>query len=66
MLEFKKMLEEELKIEVFLYDERLTSVEVGKVMSSANYNTRKQKAKVDTLAAVLILQSFLDSQKFKK
>ena len=66
VLEFKKMLEEELKIEVFLYDERLTSVEVGKVKSSANYNTRKQKAKVDTLAAVLILQSFLDSQKFKK
>lgn len=65
VLEFKKLLEEELKLEVFLYDERLSSVEVHKVMTSANMNTRKQKSHVDTLSAVLILQSFLDSLKFK-
>ena len=65
VLEFKKLLEEELKLEVFLYDERLSSVEVHKAMSSANMNTRKQKSHVDTLSAVLILQSFLDSLKFK-
>ena len=65
VLEFKKILEDELKLEVFLFDERLSSVEVGKVMSSANMNTRKQKSHVDTLSAVLILQSFLDSKKNK-
>ena len=65
VLEFKKLLEEELKLEVFLYDERLSSVEVHKAMSNANMNTRKQKSHVDTLSAVLILQSFLDSLKFK-
>lgn len=63
VLEFKELLEKELQIEVILYDERLSSVEVGKIMSSANINTRKQKARVDTLSAVLILQSYLDSKK---
>lgn len=63
VLEFKQLIEEQLKIEVILYDERLSSVEVGKIMSSANMNTRKQKQHVDTLSAVLILQSYLDSKK---
>ena len=35
VLEFKKMLEEETKLEVILFDERLTTVEVQKVMISA-------------------------------
>lgn len=65
VLEFKDLLEKELKKEVILYDERLSSVEVGKIMSSANINTRKQKTRVDTLSAVLILQSYLDSNKRK-
>lgn len=65
VLEFKDLLEKELQKEVILYDERLSSVEVGKIMSSANINTKKQKNRVDTLSAVLILQSYLDSNKNK-
>ncbi len=65
VLEFKDLLEKELQKEVVLYDERLSSVEVGKIMSSANINTKKQKKRVDTLSAVLILQSYLDSNKHK-
>ncbi len=65
VLEFKELLERELQKEVILYDERLSSVEVGKIMSSANINTKKQKKRVDTLSAVLILQSYLDSKKNK-
>lgn len=61
--EFKKMLEESANIEVLLYDERLTSVEVNKIMITADLSRAKRKDKVDTLAATLILQSFLDSKK---
>lgn len=61
--EFKKMLEEHTDKEVILYDERLTSVEVNKVMISADLSRSKRKTKVDTLAATLILQSYLDSKK---
>ena len=63
VLEFKKMLEEAVNLEVILYDERLTSVEVNKIMISADLSRNKRKTKVDTLAATLILQSYLDSKK---
>lgn len=63
VLEFKKMLEDALDLEVILYDERLTSVEVNKIMISADLSRNKRKTKVDTLAATLILQSYLDSKR---
>ena len=57
-----KVLEEErTKLEVILYDERLTTLEVQKVMISADVSRNKRKKVVDTLAATLILQSYLDS-----
>ena len=61
VLEFKKMLEDETHLEVILYDERLTTLEVQKVMISADVSRNKRKKVVDTLAATLILQSYLDS-----
>lgn len=61
VLEFKKMLEDETNLEVILYDERLTTLEVQKVMISADVSRNKRKKVVDTLAATLILQSYLDS-----
>lgn len=61
VLTFKKMLEDETSLEVILYDERLTTVEVQKVMIAADVSRNKRKKKVDTLAATLILQSYLDS-----
>lgn len=61
VLKFKKMLEEATGLEVILYDERLTTVEVTKMMISADLSRSKRKNKVDTLAATLILQSYLDS-----
>lgn len=61
VLEFKQMLEVETGLEVILYDERLTTVEVTKMMISADLSRAKRKNKVDTLAATLILQSYLDS-----
>lgn len=61
--EFKLMLEEATNKEVILFDERLTSVEVNKIMITADVSRAKRKTKVDTLAATLILQSYLDSTK---
>lgn len=61
--EFKTMLEDRTNLEVILYDERLTSVEVNKIMITADISRQKRKNKVDTLAATLILQSYLDGKK---
>lgn len=62
-LVFKKMLEDELKISVILEDERLTSVISNNLLISANISRKKRKKKVDGVAAVLILQGYLDKNK---
>lgn len=59
VLEFKGMLEE-LGIEVELFDERLTTMQVTRVMIDADLSRQKRKKEVDKLAAVVILQSYLD------
>ena len=65
-LEFKKKLEDKYNIEVIMEDERLTSVISNQVMIMADVSRKKRKKKVDGLAAVLILQSYLDSNNRKE
>jgi len=45
---------------IHLVDERLTSVEANRVLRDAELSLQKRTDSVDRLAAVLILQSFLD------
>lgn len=59
-LEYKEKLEQELNIEVILYDERLTSVISNNVLIDADISRKKRKKKVDGMAAVIILQGYLD------
>lgn len=60
-LEFKKMLENELGLEVIMIDERLTSKIANSVMIKADISRNKRKSNVDKLAASIILQTYLDS-----
>ena len=46
---------------VKLWDERLTSVEAGRVLRSSGISIAKRAAAVDRLSAVILLQSYLDS-----
>lgn len=62
-LKFKGMLEEELKMEVIMIDERLTSKEADNYMLEADMSRKKRKQNVDKLAAVIILQTYLDQIK---
>jgi len=57
---FKKLLEDNLNIEVILEDERLTTVISNNIMIKADISRKKRKKKVDSIAASLILQSYLD------
>lgn len=59
-LELKKKIEDKLGIKVIMEDERLTSVISNNVLISANVSRNKRKKKVDGMAAVIILQSYLD------
>ena len=59
---FKNKLEF-LGYEVIFQDERLSSVEANNILIKANTRREKRKEKVDTLSAVIILQSYLDKRK---
>lgn len=62
VLEFKRLLEEHLKLPVVTFDERLTTAEAERVLLQANMSRRKRKQRRDALAAVLILQGYLSSK----
>jgi len=63
-IHFKKMIEEvRPAVKVVLLDERLTTVSANRTMLASNMNRAKRKAMVDQMAAVEILQSYLDSQR---
>jgi putative Holliday junction resolvase len=59
--EFAERLRRRIRgVEVELWDERLTTVEAERTMLAGNVRRSKRRKKVDALAAVLILQSYLD------
>lgn len=62
-LEFKKMLESRFDIEVELQDERLSTKEASGYMIKADMSRKKRKQKIDSLAANIILQTYLDKRK---
>lgn len=59
-LKFKEMLENLTKLEVIMEDERLTSKVANDVLINASTSRKKRKQKVDGVASVIILQSYLD------
>ena len=64
--EFKEMLERRTGLEVVLWDERLTTVSADKYMMETGIRREDRKKYVDEIAAVFILQGYLDSLAMKK
>ena len=58
--EFADKLNASFGLEIIYWDERLTTVSAHKMMIEADVRRDKRKQKVDQIAAVLILQSYLD------
>lgn len=65
-LEFKEMLERRSGLSVILWDERLTTVAAERTLMESGVRRESRKGYVDKIAAVLILQGYLDSQAFKE
>jgi len=59
--DFAAALEQRTGLPVRLWDERLTSVEAGRVLRESGISIEKRAAAVDRLSAVILLQSYLDS-----
>jgi putative Holliday junction resolvase len=64
--EFAEKLRTRTNLEVILWDERLTTVAAHQVLSQSGMDDREKAMVVDKLAAVLILQGYLDNFNFKK
>ena len=60
---FKEKLEKAINMEVCLQDERLSTVEATNYLLEANISRKKRKEKVDSLAATIILQTYLDKKR---
>lgn len=65
-IEFQKKLQAYLNMEVILQDERLSTVSAHRYMIKADMSRKKRKEKVDSLAANIILQTYLDKMKGKE
>ncbi len=63
-IDFKERLHRNFKkMDIVLQDERYSTVSVTKVFQEARMKKEEQKEVVDMMAAVLILQNYLDTQK---
>ena len=65
-MEFKAMLERRTGLPVHIWDERLTTVAADRTLIEAGVRRENRKEYVDMLAAVYILQGYLDSLERKK
>ena len=64
-LAFKEMLEKRTGLEVVMWDERLTTVEANRTLMEGKVRREDRSKYLDMLAAVYILQGYLDSRSFK-
>lgn len=64
-IEFKKKLEKVLDIPIYLEDERLTTKVAENILISNDTSRKKRKKVIDSMAASVILQSYLDRRKEK-
>ena len=61
-LQLKETLERRLGLPVIMWDERLTTVEADRTLIEAGVRRENRKKYVDMIAAVFILQGYLDAK----
>ena len=59
-LEFKEKLEKIVEIPIYLQDERLSTKSATDILIKGNVSRKNRKKVVDSIAATIILQSYLD------
>jgi putative Holliday junction resolvase len=60
---FARLLAEETKLPVHLWDERLTTMEAHRILYESGRPRAEHREVVDQVAAVLILRDFMDSRR---
>lgn len=65
-LEFRDMLQRRTGLEIIMWDERLTTVEAERTLIESNVRREDRKKHIDQIAAVFILQGYLDYLHMKR
>ncbi|MCA1031854.1 Holliday junction resolvase RuvX [Bacillus timonensis] len=60
--DFAKLIEENFQVSTVLWDERLSTMAAERILISADVSRKKRKQVIDKMAAVVILQGYLDSK----
>ena len=66
VIKFVDSLKEKIDLPIKMWDERLSSIQVERVMLEADISRKKRKRAIDKLAAQVILQGYLDSKGMQK
>ena len=64
-LKFKEKLEKKIHIPIYLQDERLSTKSATDLLIKGNVRRKDRKKVVDSLAATIILQTYLDKENKK-
>ena len=64
VLKFCELIKEETGLEIEFWDERLSTVAAERSLIEGDVSRQKRKKVIDMLAAVIILQGYLDSKSF--
>lgn len=59
---YAEQIENQFSVSTILWDERLTTMAAERVLLEADVSRKKRKKVIDKLAAVMILQGYLDSK----
>ncbi len=63
VLQWIKAAQEKINIPIETWDERLSTVEASKILLEADLSRKKRKGVIDKLAAVIILQGYLNQSR---
>lgn len=64
--EFGEMIKKRVGLPVVFWDERLTTMESERILIETNIRRENRKAYIDQMAAVLILQSYMDARTMRE
>ncbi|MBT4948792.1 MAG: Holliday junction resolvase RuvX [Candidatus Nanopelagicales bacterium] len=59
--DWARQLEQNTSIPIILVDERLTTVQASSALRAGGHNSRQMRSKVDSAAAAIFLQSYVDT-----
>ena len=62
---FARWLADETRMPVRLFDERFTTVDAKNRMAGGGYTRKKEKQRVDAVAALILLESFLEASRYR-